>query len=262
VSQAPLALVTMASPGGRLVDILSRPFEAALRWFRKRLPMRKAAWEKLPETAKKRAFTIAHVAQLSVVTDAWHAIDQAIEKGEDFRTFKKRIADKLKAAWGVKPAPIPAAPVVPMPGAPTTEKAAVNRIETIFRTNLQSAYSAGRYEQATEPVVLKLRPFFKYTAVLDNRTTKSCLAINGVTLPVDHPFWNTNTPPRHFNCRGALISLRKSQVEQQGGVTAEPPKIEAAKGFGARPVEKAKAFVPDPANYPPELYAEFKKKVT
>jgi SPP1 gp7 family putative phage head morphogenesis protein len=259
VTEAPLALVTMASPGGRLLDALALPFKAALEFFRRRLPMRKAAWEKLPETAKKRAFTVAHVAQLSVVTDVWHAVDAAIAKGEDFRTFKKRIADKLRAAWGVKPAPIPAAPVVPMPGAPTTEKAAAARMETILRTNLQQAYAAGRYEQATEPVVLKLRPFFRYTAVLDARTTAGCLAIDGVTLPVDHPFWNENHPPRHFNCRGALISLRKSQVEQQGGITAEPPKISAAKGFGARPGEKP--FAPDPAKYPPELFAEFEKKV-
>jgi SPP1 gp7 family putative phage head morphogenesis protein len=259
-SQAPLALVTAAGTGGRLLDILAQPFEAALRWFRRRLPMRKAAWEKLPETAKKRAFTVAHVAQLSVVTDVWHAVDAAIEKGEDFRSFKQKIADKLKAAWGVKPAPIPAAPVVPMPGAPTTDKAAAARIETVFRNAVQNAYAAGRYEQQTEPVVLKLRPYLQYVSILDGRTTPHCLQWNGVILPVDDPLWAGHTPPCHHRCRATTRSLRKSQLEALGGVTAKVPETAAAKGFGGLPT--GKPFEPDPAKYPPALFAEYEKKAS
>ena len=35
--------------------------------------------------------------------------------------------------------------------------------DLIFRTNIQTAYNVGHYEQMTDPGVMKLRPYWQYT---------------------------------------------------------------------------------------------------
>lgn len=44
----------------------------------------------------------------------------------------------------------------------------------------------------------------EYDAVLDKNTSDICRPLDGIRLPVDHPFWNTHSPLNHFNCRCLL----------------------------------------------------------
>jgi len=70
---------------------------------------------------------------------------------------------------------------------------------TIFRTNVQTAFSHGRVRQMRDPAVTALRPFWLYDAITDGRQTDICDARDGVLLPADDPWWLNNTPPLHFN---------------------------------------------------------------
>lgn len=112
------------------------------------------------------------------------------------------------------------------------------RLETIFRTNVQRAYQAGRYEQMTHPVTLKMRPYWLFDAILDGRTTRGCKDANGTLLPAKHPWWDGNYPPRHFRCRSLVRSLRVAEAEKRG-ITAQPPDVTAQDGFGALPSPRA-----------------------
>jgi SPP1 gp7 family putative phage head morphogenesis protein len=47
-------------------------------------------------------------------------------------------------------------------------------------------------------------PLLEFDAVLDGQTTELCKSLNGVILPIGHPFWNTYYPPNHFNCRSTV----------------------------------------------------------
>ena len=57
-------------------------------------------------------------------------------------------------------------------------------------------------------------PYLRYSAVIDGRTSDICEPINGVTLPVDDPFWNEYTPLNHFNCRCTLEQIDKYEDVQ------------------------------------------------
>lgn len=46
------------------------------------------------------------------------------------------------------------------------------RVATICRTNVQTAYNAGRYAQ--QSAMHSARPYWQYLAVLDERTRPSC----------------------------------------------------------------------------------------
>lgn len=187
-------------------------FAEAEQWFRNKVPITRAEWEKLSEAAKRHAFVISGVAQGDLVADAWESLAKAIEQGQDFGEWKREMGDRLEAAWGKKSA---------------------SRLETIFFQNVQNSYQAGRYKQLTDPDVIKARPYWLYDAVLDSRTTKLCSTLNGTVRPAEDSFWDTHTPPLHFFCRSGLRSLTRKQAE--GRITETPPELPPASGFGSRP---------------------------
>jgi len=215
-------------------------FKEAVEWFRERVPLRKASWEKLNAEAKTRAFTVANVSQLDLVYDVHKAIETAIEKGTDFEDFKKSIGDKLEKAW---------AGTVANPA---------RRLETIFRTNVQQAYAAGRYVQATDPVLLEDRPFWLFDAVDDQDTTPVCRESDGTILPADHPWWRTHIAPLHFKCRSGFLTLTAEQAKALGGVTKKPTDEEPLTGFGLPPT--APPWEPERSKYPKDLWDIFQAK--
>jgi len=136
---------------------------------------------------------------------------------------------------------------------------------TIFRTNVQTAFSHGRVRQMSDPAVLALRPFWLFDALIDGRQTDICEARNGVLLPATDPWWRENTPPLHFCCRSGIRSLRKSQAARRGGerrpdLDIEPP----GDGFGAAPsllpAVQVKPFVPEVKGHPALEGARLRKE--
>lgn len=210
--------------------------EEAIAWFRKRVPVLKVVWDALEEKAREQAFTVAGASQMDLVHDVWEAIDEAIANGTTFETFKATIGDRLTRDWGEQ---------------------RPRRLQTIFRTNVQLAYSAGRHWQMTEPAVKSARPFWLFDAVIDNATSTICRERNGVLLPADHPWWRFNYPPLHFECRSGARTLTRAQAEARGiteAPTPEPPQ----EGFGHEP--GTGAWHPDPSKYPVELWLVFEEK--
>lgn len=212
---------------------------AAIAFFRKKVPMTKDAWLALTERAREQAFTVAGVAQLDVVHDVWQAIDDAVANGTDFKAFTEAVGDTLLASWQG---------TVDNPGF---------RLETIFRTNVQHAYAAGREAAATDPDTLEDFPFWMFDATIDGRTTHICAEANGTILPANDHWWERHTPPCHFNCRSTKIVLTPEQAERFGGVSQKRPTAQAAKGFGGSP---ASVWKPDASKYPSELWNEYAAK--
>jgi len=214
-----------------------QPWEA-IAWFRKRVPMTNADFNALRDRAKQKAFKVAGIAQLDLIAETHAAITKALETGSDLAAFKKKVSDRLRAAWGFN------------------QDKTAHRVETIFRTNVQSSYSAGRFEQLTLPSVLKYRPYWMLDTTKDQRQSSICKQLSHppVVLPADDPWWDTHMPPLHFRCRSAIRSLRASEAEKVG-VTANAPKAAPDKGFGRPPGDDD--WKPDVTDYPPELKNEF-----
>jgi SPP1 gp7 family putative phage head morphogenesis protein len=217
-------------------------FEEALAWFLGRVPMTRSAFEALEAEAKRRAFFVSNVAQVDVVEQVMTSLDKSLAEGSTLAEWKADIGDKLEAAWGddvANPA---------------------HRMETIYRTNVQGAYGHGRYEQQTDPAVLKRRPYWRLDVLVDNRTSDVCRPLAGVVKAADDKFWDDHTPPLHFNCRSTTVALTNAEAEAEG-ITETPPKVDAGEGFGRRPV-RANEWTPDAAVYSPEVKDELEAKLT
>lgn len=205
-------------------------FEEAIRSFRKRVPITDAQWDRLTEAEREFAFKVSGVAQADLVTDAYEAIDRAIVDGTTLEDFKLEVGDALEAAWG---------------GADPA------RLETIFRTNTQTAYNGGRHEVMSNPEVRKARPYLRFDGVDDARQTEICAALDGTIRPADDPFWDTHHPPLHFNCRSILTPLSAEEAGDEG-VDEEPPEADADDGFGRVPTVGGD-WDPETSEYPPAI---------
>ncbi|WP_394850927.1 phage head morphogenesis protein [Pendulispora brunnea] len=214
-------------------------FDEAIAWHRARAPLSKQAWDALTEAAQKKAFTVANVTQLDLVTQVWDAVDSALKQGLPFEDFKRSVGDGLERAWQG---------TVANPAA---------RLEVIFRTNLQIAYGAGRYARATEPDVLAERPFWLFDAILDARTSEICEECDGTVRPADDAWWREHQPPLHHQCRSSFTTLTAEQAHELGGVSVAP-KAKASSGFGL--ASPAHDWAPKEQGYPPELWAQFEAK--
>lgn len=231
-----------SSAADTLVDELaSLPPEEAIASLRRRVAMTKGEYAKLSAKERAQAFTVAGVADLDVISDVLKAIDDAVSQGLLFEEFVDQIGAKLEAAWGG---------TVANPSA---------RMETIFRTNVQSAYAAGRYDQATDPDTLAVRSYWMFSAILDGRTTPTCEACDGIVRPANDAFWFAHEPPCHFNCRSTVITLSEDLAREEG-ISEEPPGwfAPAAKGFGGPP---DLAWKPTPTDYPNDAWREFHSKM-
>ena len=169
------------------------PFEEALAFFRSKVPMTEEQFYKVARQARTRAFTVADMAGLDALKEIQDSLTKAMDTGQSLGDWKKSVRDLL-AQWDI----------------------GGWRAETIYRTNLQTAYQVGRYEQMTDPDVLEMRPYWRYVAVMDAHTRPTHAALHGKVFQSDDPFWDTWYPPNGFNCRCTVQTLSESEIEREG----------------------------------------------
>lgn len=180
--------------GKTMISVEALQPAAALKFWSGKVPVIQKEFDKLNDEAKRRAFTVSGLAKLDQVIAVQQALTKCMEEGGTVQDFKAQIGDIIAAqGW-------------------TGKKA--HRIDNIFRTNLQSAYMAGRYEQMQKTT--KLRPYWMLVAVHDKRTRVTHLAVDGLVFPHDHSFWQTWYPPNGFACRCVVITLSERQLKARG----------------------------------------------
>ena len=156
-------------------------------------------------------FTIAKMMDMDLLQDMYDSLLQAQKKGLTMQQWKDRIIPHLQANgwWGRQEVkdPITGKTIV-------TELGSSRRLDLIFRTNMQSAYAAGQWQQIKEQE--RIAPYLMYNAVDDYRTRDEHRALDNKIYPVSHPFWFVYYPPNGFNCRCGVLQFSKSDLEDLG----------------------------------------------
>ena len=150
------------------------PFEAAVAALRQRVAIPTPAFRKLGAEAQARAFTVARIASIRLISDIHDAIVQAVEAGETGHEFRRRLPQALQNnGWlGMRSW----------------------HADLIFRQQSVMAYSAGRYTQMQEVGITHWR----YSALRDSRTRPTHAALDGRIFEMsDRRFY----PPWEFQCR-------------------------------------------------------------
>uniref|UniRef100_A0A6M3KQJ0 Phage head morphogenesis domain-containing protein n=1 Tax=viral metagenome TaxID=1070528 RepID=A0A6M3KQJ0_9ZZZZ len=128
---------------------------------------------------RARAFTVSGIAKADLLSEIKAEIERQLDEGWNLRRFRDEFST-IMARHGFDP-------LHPF------------RIDTIFRTNMQGVFQAGRYRQMTDPAVLTARPFWRYVAVMDGSTRPAHAAMHGKIFPADHDFWRVWYPPNGYN---------------------------------------------------------------
>lgn len=88
--------------------------------------------------------------------------------------------------------------------------------ENIFRTTGATVYTAGRFQQVSDPAVKKVIPAFRFSAVRDADVRDNHAAAHGLVAGVDDPIWDRFAPPLGFNCRCDLVMVDRYDLEKLG----------------------------------------------
>lgn len=214
-------------------------FEEAVEYFKGRIPVSADVFYSIAEQYRGLAFTVSGYTKAQILKRFYDEILAALEDGSTLSEFRSRMNAFLQDEGYEGLDPLQA--------------------DLIFRTNIQTAYNVGHYEQMTDPGVMKLRPYWQYDAVQDSHTRPSHLAMDGKVFPADHPVWDTWFPPNGFRCRCIVRTLSKRQVEARG-LTVEDkfPAIAPDPHFGTNPA-KVK-FEPDLKGYPDALVKAYQNR--
>lgn len=164
---------------------------------------------KLVGIQRSQTVSIAGLAALDQIKFVIDQVSKTIRDGGTFESFKKAVESGDMA--------------VDLPK---------HRLDNIFRTNMQAAYSRGRHEQQTR--VRAARPYLMYDAINDSRTRPSHLAMDNVVLRWDDPWWQTHYPPNGYRCRCTVISLTEAQAKRRG-ITESPPEEDPDGGWDYHP---------------------------
>jgi SPP1 gp7 family putative phage head morphogenesis protein len=194
-----------------LTAAFGMPPEKAIEYFQAKGYAITWDWRELWQESQAKAFTVAKVMNSDILQDIHGALDDALKNGTTLRDFKRNLTPILqsKGWWGTTDH------VNTETGEATTAQlGSPRRLKTIYQTNLQTAYMAGRYSRMMESS--DSHPYWQYVAILDGRTRPMHRAMNGRTYRYDDPFWDTFYPPNGFNCRCRVRPLNDASLEREG----------------------------------------------
>lgn len=196
-------------------DIENMSYHEAVEYLRKRDVIKKIKYDELSDKMKFRAFTASRITDGKILEKLNAEMIANVNDGKGLKDFltmtKTDILDKVGMGpnhgwyW-----------------------------ETVYRTNVQTAYNVGRAMGFDEdkPLALEL------VIIDDARTSDICRQYAGkpFILPYDHPFWQTHWPPFHFNCRTTVRAIYdESELPEEW---SNPQDIKNSNnGFGSFPLE-------------------------
>jgi len=170
----------------------------ALEFFRLRLAMTKVAFDKLLARYRAVAFTVATVESVALIETLQGVLDTVIAEGQTFEEFKRR-ADAAVRAAGV-------APLKPF------------HLQTVFQTNVHSAYQAGRASMLLQADVRRALPWWQYKTVADGRVRPQHAKLHNFIARNNDLVWRRIFPPNDYNCRCTVVALTESQARDRGKV--------------------------------------------
>ncbi|HUW32524.1 MAG TPA: phage minor head protein, partial [Planctomycetota bacterium] len=94
--------------------------------------------------------------------------------------------------------------------------------ETVWRTNMSTAYSAGRFRQMADPAVAYAIGALMFDGPTDTGpmgdTRPNHAAAVGLVGAADDPGWQIIAPPLGYNCRHSLSFLSWDECRRRGKV--------------------------------------------
>jgi SPP1 gp7 family putative phage head morphogenesis protein len=196
------------APGADAFDVAP---EQAVAFFKAKGLQTTFSYADMAGEAHTHAFTVAKMLNVDMLGQVRASLDSAMANGTPFREWADSLIPVLQSGgwWGRKEVldPLTGQPMIAQLGSPW-------RLETIFRTNMQTAYAVGQWQEIAANA--DAAPFLMYDAIDDFRTRPLHASWDRRVMRWDHPWWRTHYPPNGYNCRCGVIQLSTTEVAGLG----------------------------------------------
>jgi len=176
------------------------------------------SWTDWLDGQHARAFTVANVAKLDVVTDIQDSLVKALKDGQTLEQWRDGLIPTLRnKGWWKRDGTAAQLAAAGRVDAATGEIAkGLNpyRLSNIYRGNMQSAYMAGRYQQMVAQA--SSRPYWEYVAVMDRKTRPAHAAMHGRIFRFDDKGWSVFYAPCGHGCRCRVRSYSQRDMDRRG----------------------------------------------
>lgn len=195
-------------------DVENLPYAEAVEYLKKRDVIKKVDYNKLSDKMRFRAFTASRIADGDLLKRINSELIKNVNDGKGLKDFlsltKTDILDKVGMGAGGQGW----------------------YWETVYRTNVQTAYNTGRMMGFEEDKPLALH----FVGIEDARQTDVCHSLSNVIRPYDDPLWEKYIPPLHFGCRSTVRAIYDEDELPEEWSSLEGIE-KPAKGFGTNPLE-------------------------
>ena len=195
-------------------DVENLPYAEAVEYLKKRDVIKKVDYNKLSDKMRFRAFTASRIADGDLLKRINSELIKNVNDGKGLKNFlsltKTDILDKVGMGAGGQGW----------------------YWETVYRTNVQTAYNTGRMMGFEEDKPLALH----FVGIEDSRQTDVCHSLSNVIRPYDDPLWEKYIPPLHFGCRSTVRAIYDEDELPEEWSSLEGIE-KPAKGFGTNPLE-------------------------
>ncbi len=183
-------------------------FAEQIAFLRRKVALPTEKWDDLRHGAHVRAASIAGVTNVALIEDVYRAL---IDHAGDYEAFKANFDDLIEAAgWA------------PRGRGDTETQQRAWRARLIYNTNMRTSYMAGRYEQMTDPDMLRMRPWWRYRHNFARHPRKHHLALDGLVLAATNPWWRVYYPPNGWGCHCDVESLSDADLRRMGRSGPDP----------------------------------------
>lgn len=237
-------------PDPAIEAVFRQPFAEQVAFFRAKLGnlVPTNAWDDLWKGQHDTAFMVAGAAKADLLADLAGAVDRAIAEGKSLDWFRQHFDEIVgKHGWSYR-----------------GERNWRTRV--IYQTNISTSYAAGREAQIAG-AGFSYKMYKHSDSVLHPRPHH--VAWDGLTLPVEHPFWQTHSAPNGWGCKCRIVGIRNEAAARRlgGRWGDEPPpgwdtidpktgeQVGIDKGWGYQPGASnlSERLAGKPSDLPPPL---------
>jgi len=196
-------------------------------------------WREALAKIKEHSFTVSKVATADELQYIHDELTSALKEGTTYSDFVDSVEDKL-TAHGYQIQKVNETPY---------------KWDTIFRTNLQTAYQQGRFWQSEQ--VSDRYPLREFSNIDDDATCDECNQMGGKICRHDDKLYLNFQTPLHHKCRCTWLTVIDIVDKSDISKKSDFPNLQPHEGFGLNPLTQT--WQPDMSKYSPDIKKALQK---
>jgi len=208
--------------------------ERAFEWLKQRGKNLKIStdWDELDSDAHNKAFTVAKVMNADILQLIYDYVERAKTEGWTLKDFQTKLMNRVQSAGWTGATP--------------------SKLKVIYDTNMQMAYSQGKYKQ--QKLISDLYPYWKYSQIERPTKRHDHSLLNGKVFRHDDSIWDLVYPPSGFGCKCSVTPIKDGTNAEEGSNYLE--QLKNSKEFQLTPL---KTWKPDTDNFTKEIRNQLNK---